>query len=115
MKKSVIITGSNRGIGRSMVKKFAEAGYDVYACARASDTEFECCLCNLSEVTGSAIKPVYFDLSDEKEIKTGMKEIFADKRSIDVLVNNADKRLCTGSDYAIGCKTDDEAEVRVYN
>ena len=25
MKKSVIITGSNRGIGRSMVKKFAEA------------------------------------------------------------------------------------------
>lgn len=34
MKKSVIITGSNRGIGRSMVKKFAGADYDIYACAR---------------------------------------------------------------------------------
>ena len=89
MKKTAIITGSNRGIGKSLVEKFAGADYDIYACARIPNDEFEQFLYSISERTGSIIKPVYFDLSDEKEIKTGMKEIFADKRSIDVLVNNA--------------------------
>ena len=35
------------------------------------------------------IKPIYFDLSNEEDIKVGLKSIFADKKNIDVLINNA--------------------------
>lgn len=39
--KTIIITGTNRGIGRASVKDFAEKGYDVWACARKPREEFE--------------------------------------------------------------------------
>lgn len=89
MRKSVIITGSNRGIGKALVRSFAENGYDVYACARTASDEFEQYLFDIAKLTSCEVKPIYFDLADENAIKVGMKQIFADKRSIDVLINNA--------------------------
>ena len=88
-KKTAIITGSNRGIGKEFVKTFANAGYDIYACARKPDAAFEVFLNDLSVNCGVAIKPIYFDLSSEDDIKVGLKSIFADKKNIDVLINNA--------------------------
>ena len=87
--RTAIITGSNRGIGKEFVKTFANAGYDIYACARKPDTAFEAFLSELSTNCGVTIKPVYFDLSNEEDIKAGLKNIFADKKNIDVLINNA--------------------------
>ena len=87
--KTAIITGSNRGIGKEFVKTFANAGYDIYACARKPDAAFETFLSELSTNCGVAIKPVYFDLNSEEDIKVGLKSIFADKKNIDVLINNA--------------------------
>lgn len=87
--KTAIITGSNRGIGKEFVKTFARAGYDIYACARKKDESFEQFLIGTAAECGVNIKPVYFDLSSEEEIKAGIKEIIADKKQIDVLINNA--------------------------
>ena len=87
--KTAIITGSNRGIGKEIVRTFADAGYDIYACARKQDDSFESFLNELSTGSGVDIKPAYFDLNSEEEIKQGMKTIFADKKKIDVLINNA--------------------------
>lgn len=88
-RKNAIITGSNRGIGSALVKEFANAGYNVWACARKKNDKFEADLKILENKTGAKIKPVYFDLSSENEIKRGIKEILSDKQSIDVLINNA--------------------------
>lgn len=87
--KTAIITGSNRGIGKEFVKTFANAGYDIYACARKQDEAFEKFLSELAAANNVTIKPIYFDLSNEEEIKVGLKNIFADKKKIDVLINNA--------------------------
>ena len=87
--KTVIITGSNRGIGKEMVREFAGAGYDIWACARKEDEEFESELKSLEEKYHNDIKPVYFDLNNEEEIRRGIKQILAEKRNIDVLINNA--------------------------
>lgn len=89
MRKTVIITGSNRGIGSALTERFAAAGYDIWACARKKNEAFEERLCNLSEQYGVIVKPVYFDLADEEQIKEGIKEILQEKREIDVLINNA--------------------------
>lgn len=89
MRKSVIITGSNRGIGKELLKTFAENEYDVWACARNESKEFTEYIKSLSERTKSFIRPIYFDLSDENAVKEGIKGILSEKRNVDVLINNA--------------------------
>ena len=39
--KLALITGANRGIGLSILKKFSENGADIIACARSKNDEFE--------------------------------------------------------------------------
>lgn len=87
--KNAIVTGSNRGIGLATVKRFAQEGCNVWACARKQNEEFENEMKVLSEQYHVWIKPVYFELSDETGIKEGLKSIFAEKLPIDILVNNA--------------------------
>ena len=86
---TAIITGANRGIGRAMVEAFAAAGYDVFACARTENAEFESFLNDLASSTGTELIPVYFDLMNEDEIKKGIKTIISYKKPVDVLINNA--------------------------
>lgn len=86
---NVIITGSNRGIGRAMVTAFANAGHNVWACARKSSPDFENFLNELSLKNGVWVKPVYFELSDVNSINHAMLSIINEETSIDVLVNNA--------------------------
>ena len=89
MRKNVIITGANRGIGFQLVRSFAKAGYDIWACARTQTVELEQKLSKIASENNVQIKPIYFDLSDENQVKTGIKEILKEKKNIDVLVNNA--------------------------
>lgn len=87
--KVAIVTGTNRGIGAVIVDLFAQKGCNVWACARKQNSEFEERIKNLSDKYGVWIKPVYFELSNEDEIKAGIKCIMSEKQSIDILVNNA--------------------------
>ena len=86
---NVIITGSNRGIGKAMVEAFATAGYNVWACARKSTSEHEAWLKETAEKTDVWIKPVYFELTDKDALNASVQSIIDDGQPIDVLVNNA--------------------------
>lgn len=86
---NVIITGTNRGIGKSMAEVFAKAGCNVWACARKQNRDFEEFLLKLSQENGVWVKPVYFEMTDEVSLNSGLQTIFADKLPIDVLINNA--------------------------
>jgi len=87
--KTAIITGANRGIGRAMVHLFAENGADIWACARTESGDFAAAMRETAERHDVAIKPIYFDLTDPDAMKAAAKEIAADKRPVDCLVNNA--------------------------
>lgn len=87
--KNAILTGTNRGIGKAILEKFAENGCNIWACARRQDSSFERYLEHLSKRHGVWIKPVYFELSSEESIKEGFKQIHREKKEIDILVNNA--------------------------
>jgi len=93
MRKTAVITGANRGIGRATVKKFAENGYDIWACARRHSEAFQEDMAQEAARSGAVITPVYFDLLDEAQIQAGVKKILAEKRNVDVLVN------CAGIPY----------------
>ena len=87
--KNTVITGCNRGIGKEIVRVFAENGANIWACVRKESGTFSKYINNLEKKHSVSINPVYFDLSDEEQIKTGVKTIKETKEPVDILVNNA--------------------------
>ena len=87
--KTALITGTNRGIGKELVKAFAHEGAQVIAHSRKFDVEQNKFLEQLSSTSEYSIQPVHFDLSDETQIKNGLKQVFLQSENIDILVNNA--------------------------
>ena len=87
--KNTVITGCNRGIGKEIVRVFAENGANIWACVREESGTFSKYINNLEQKHSVSINPVYFDLSDEEQIKTGVKTIKETKEPVDILVNNA--------------------------
>ena len=84
--KIIFVTGSNRGIGESIVKLFAENGAIVYANARKPDS-----LSSISKIDygHGKIIPVYFDITDRPSTKNAFVKIMNEQGRIDCLVNNA--------------------------
>ena len=87
--KNAIVTGTARGIGHKIVEVFASNGANVWACARKQTPEMDIYCKDLSEKYGVEVKPVYFELTDRNAMKDAFKSIMAEKKPIDVLVNNA--------------------------
>ena len=87
--KNAILTGANRGIGAVILEELAGRGCNIWACARKYKPDFEDRVKALSEKYDVWIKPIYFDLSNEKEIVQGIKNIIKEKLPVDILVNNA--------------------------
>lgn len=87
--KNAIITGARRGIGRVTVETFAKNGANIWACARKRDDVFEADMKAVAEKYGVEIWPVYFDVTDEKQIKQAIQSIRKQKIPIDSLINVA--------------------------
>ena len=87
--KTAIITGCNRGIGKTTLEIFAENGADIFACVRKKSDEFTDVITKLAVKTGVSITPVYFDFAESEQIKVGIKTIISFRKQIDILVNNA--------------------------
>lgn len=86
--KVAVITGSNRGIGKSILIKFAENGATVFAHARRYSVEHEQHCEALILRYGVKITPIYFDVCCLDEMKEGIKTIRSLTDKIDILVNN---------------------------
>jgi len=88
MGRTVIITGTNRGIGKSILKEFCkEKDITVLAHARKPYPDFEAYI-NILQNENNKIVPIYFDFLNEKEISEQLRSILKDYKKINVLVNN---------------------------
>ena len=87
--KTAVVTGCNRGIGRSILEKFVENGANCIACVRKPNAEFADYCKNLSIKNSVQVNIITFDLSNNEEVLSGIKKIFNITKQIDVLVNNA--------------------------
>ena len=87
--KIAVVTGCNKGIGKSILEVFAKNGAKIWACARKPDEKFSQNISELSKKYDVLITPIYFDLEDTDSVKKGAKEIIAGNEQVDILVNNA--------------------------
>ena len=87
--KNAVVTGANRGIGKSILKVFAQNGANIWACQRNPSKKFDKYKNQLEEEFPIEIIPIYFDLADSKQMKRGVEEIKKSKRNVDILINNA--------------------------
>lgn len=87
--KNAIITGARRGIGKATVEVFAKNGANIWACARKRDHTFESDMESIAKVNGVQIWPVYFDMTNEAEVKQAIVAIRRQKMDIDILANIA--------------------------
>lgn len=78
-KSKIFITGSSRGIGAAIAKLCAESGYDLILHGRSKTTEL------LSLANSLNADFVYFDITNEQEIKKEINKI----QKINILINSA--------------------------
>jgi NAD(P)-dependent dehydrogenase (short-subunit alcohol dehydrogenase family) len=85
--KSVIITGTSRGIGLETALAFGRAGYNVFATMRNPQQAPE-----LGQRAKKESLPIFIsvmDVNSDESVKQGIETILKENGSVDVLVNNA--------------------------
>jgi len=76
-RRTVLVTGASRGLGRALALAFAEAGArQVFAGARTES--------DLEQLAGARISPIKLDVTSDDDVKATER-----LGSIDILVNNA--------------------------
>ena len=82
--RTVVITGSTRGIGKEMARGFAQKGWQVAGCSR-SPADLE----KLSTELGPEHLFDVVDVSDDLSVKAFAEQVVKTHGSPDLLVNNA--------------------------
>ena len=92
MKKTALITGGGRGIGKALAVRAAELDYNLALAARTlSELEAVAEICTK---LGSEVKIYQTDLSKPAEADNLFKQFIADFAKLDLLINNAGKIVC---------------------
>lgn len=88
MNKTILVTGSAKGIGRAIILEFAKVGYN---CIINFNTSKEEALKLKEEVEkmGAKALAIKCDVSDEAEVDAMFKAIEKEFGGVDILVNNA--------------------------
>ncbi len=87
--KVALVTGSNRGIGLSIARKFVTEGAIVYANARKAGSLDRVAGEIPAENGAGQLIPLYFDVTDLTAIKTAIMKVKKKQGKLDILVNNA--------------------------
>ena len=86
--KIALITGGGRGLGRAMALGFAEAGADVFICARSED-QLISVKKEVTAATGRQVEYAVTDMSQRPQVKQLAVTALGAMGKIDILVNNA--------------------------
>ncbi|HEX3706454.1 MAG TPA: oxidoreductase [Mycobacteriales bacterium] len=78
---TALVTGASSGIGEAAALRLKDAGFTVYAVARRVE--------RMSGLADAGVHVVKMDVTDEKSMVAGVKQIVEETGRIDVLVNNA--------------------------
>ena len=82
---TVLITGTNRGLGLEFVRQYAAEGWQVFAACRAPDNAKE--LQQLSAESGGRIRVLAMDVTDTASVRAAAAALKGE--AIDLLLNSA--------------------------
>lgn len=80
MKKTALITGASKGIGKALAKKMLNEGFIVIGTSRSG---------KINDIEGKDFHSIKLDLSNPGSIENAHKEILKKFKGIDILINNA--------------------------
>jgi short-subunit dehydrogenase len=78
---TALVTGASSGIGEATALRLKDAGYTVYAAARRVE--------RMTALADAGVHVLKMDVTDDKSMVAGIKQIVTETGRIDVLVNNA--------------------------
>jgi NAD(P)-dependent dehydrogenase (short-subunit alcohol dehydrogenase family) len=84
----VLVTGSNRGIGREVARQLAELGHQVIVTARDAEAAAAAAAA-LSDGGRLSVQGEQLDVTDEASVQRLVEHVRRDPGRLDVLVNNA--------------------------
>ncbi len=102
MTKTVFITGATSGIGHSCAIKFAKEGNKIIITGRRKE-RLERVSEALRKQYNAVVLPLVFDVRNRHSVEESIKNIPAEFRSIDILINNAG--------LALGLKPIDQGDI----
>lgn len=86
MRKTVYITGADRGLGYALTEEFLKKEYTVFAGTYMPEwTE----LFNLKKQYGEMLYIIPLDVSDDESVQGAARQIGEHTESLDILINNA--------------------------
>lgn len=88
-KKTVLVTGASRGIGRAIALAFANEGYHVFLNCNHSVIQLEKVRAEIEEIPNATCDLVIGDVGNPDHVEKMFKSIYKKCKSLDVLVNNA--------------------------
>ena len=89
MNKLIIVTGGTKGIGKAIVEKFAQEGFDIITCSRSQETLNRLQVEIHKRYPSIEIKTLHADLSRKQDVQKLVQFVQDQNRPVDVLVNNA--------------------------
>jgi NAD(P)-dependent dehydrogenase (short-subunit alcohol dehydrogenase family) len=107
LRRTVLVTGGSRGIGRAMVERFAEAGYEVWFTYRTGKAEAEALV---ERLAGKPARAFEFDQGNWESHQALLAAL---PGPVDVLVNNAGLGSKTVEHYAREPHAQDAALLQV--
>lgn len=89
--KVAVVTGSSRGLGRTLARGLCRAGAHVVINGRNGDA-VAATVAELAE-EGFSVSAAAFDITDEAETHAAMQRVIEAYSRIDILVNNAGRQI----------------------
>lgn len=86
--KTAVVTGGSRGIGNAVMLELLCAGASVWYLSRSQAENHEEVL-KVAEAHGAVAVHIPTDMSDESSITAAFDTILKERKSIDILINNA--------------------------
>ena len=85
--KNVVITGASKGIGESLVRKFANYGANIYLISR-NITRMKRIVSSITIKDNQKLSYISLDISKEDDVNLAFKKI-TENENVDILINNA--------------------------